>query len=134
MVLDREGVRWDIRYSTKGEPPNVKRELDAIRFREAMAKGGTLRLEYADTGLGLPEINVAPGTFPTPDDRWKQLIEKLVLIQEKVRVPLAVPDMRDEGSRKIAAEDMKAIFETRKLGNRRGLDSGDKAHRPFRKR
>lgn len=112
LVLAKEGVRWSIKYSTKTELPNAKRELDAIRFGEAMSKGGTLRMEYADTGLDLPEINVSPGVFPQPDARWKQIIEKLVLIQEKVQIPLAVPMPRNKESRTIAAEDIRKIFET----------------------
>lgn len=112
LVLAKEGVRWSIKYSTKTEPPNAKRELDAIRFGEAMSKGGTIRMEYADTGLDLPEIKVSPGVFPQPEARWKQIIEKLVLIQEKVQIPLTVPVPRDKESRTIAAEDMRRIFET----------------------
>jgi hypothetical protein len=112
MVLGREGIRWNIRYSMEGEPPNAKRELDSISFGEAMTKGGTMKMEYTDTGLDLPEINVAPGVFPPPTDSWKRIIEKLVLIQEKVRIPLRVPAPGDDGSRKIAAEEVKAIFET----------------------
>jgi hypothetical protein len=112
MVLSEEGVHWNITYSTKTEPPNARRELDAILFAEAMYRGGTLRMEYAESGLDLPEISVAPGIFPQPDDRWKRLVEKLVLIQEKVQIPLTVPTLRDKESGTIAAEDERAIFET----------------------
>lgn len=112
MVLTRGGVNWNIKYSKKTDPPNARRELDAILFGEAMSKGGTLRMEYAETGLDLPEISVAPGIFPQPDARWKRIVEKLVLIQEKVQIPLPVPVPRDDGGGTIDADDVRAIFET----------------------
>jgi hypothetical protein len=112
MVLSENGVRWNIKYSTTAEPPNAKRELDALRFGEALSKGGTLRMEVAETGLDFPEINIPPGAFPPPNARWRQIVERLVLIQEKVRTPLSIPGPRAEGSRRIAADDVKAIFET----------------------
>lgn len=112
MVLTREGVSWNIKYSKKTGPPNAKRELDAILFGEAMSKGGTLRMEYTETGLDLPEISVAPGIFPRPDARWKRIVEKLVLIQEKVQIPLPVPVPRDDGGETIDANDVRVIFET----------------------
>ena len=112
MMLSGEGVSWKITYSTKMAPPNARRELDAILFGEAMSKGGTLRMEYAESGLDLPEISVEPGVFPRPDARWKRLVEKLVLIQEKAQIPLTVPAPRDNEGGAIAAEDERAIFET----------------------
>lgn len=112
MVLNREGGRWKIMYSTKSAPPNVRRELDALLFREAMSKGGTLRMEYAESGLDLPEISVAADVITDPDPRWKRLVEKLVLIQEKVQIPLTVPVPRENESGTIAAEDERAIYET----------------------
>lgn len=134
MVLDEDGVRWNVTYSTKTEPPNARRELDSILFGEGMYKGGTLRLEYAESGLELPEISVAPGMFPRPDDRWKRLVEKLVLIQEKVRIPLTVPAPRDKASGAIASEDVRAVFETaQKLETGRaslGLQSWETAVAP----
>ncbi len=112
MVMGRKGVRWNITYSTAGEPPNAKRELDALRFREALSKGGTLRMEMAETGLDLSEMPISPGEFPPPEPRWKQLIEKIVLIQEKIRTPLSVPAVEGEGGRRIPGEDVRAIYET----------------------
>lgn len=112
LVLTQEGVHWNIGSSTKTGPTNARRELDSIRFGEAMFKGGTLRLEAAETGLDFPEIIVEPGVFPQPDARWKGIIEKLVLIQEKVRIPLAVPGSDNNQRRVIAADDVRTIFET----------------------
>ena len=112
LVLTQQGVRWNIKYATNGELPNAKRELDAIRFGESMFKGGTLRMELIDTGLDLPEISIDAGLFPQPDGRWKELIEKLVLIQEKVKIPLMVPAREDGNRRSIRAEDVRIIFET----------------------
>lgn len=98
------------RYTVNFMGVNVKRVVEALRFQQAMAKGGVFRMEHLDTGFELAQMPIIPGVLETPDSHWIELVEKLMFIQNKVHIPLAVPD------RDVTIEDAKTIFETaRKL-------------------
>jgi hypothetical protein len=110
LVLNTKEDRMCFRYTVDFTGVNIKRELEALRFQQAMAKGGVFRMEHLDTGFELAKMPIAPGVLEAPDPHWIALIEKLVFIQRKVHIPLAVPD------REVSIEDARTIFATaRKL-------------------
>lgn len=110
LVLNVKEKRMHFRYTVNSMGVDVKRVLEALRFQQAMAKGGVFRMEHLDTGFELAQMPIIPGVLETPDSRWIELVEKLMFIQNKVHIPLAVPD------RDVTIEDAKTIFETaRKL-------------------
>jgi len=92
------------RYTVDFTGVNVKRELEALRFQQAMAKGGVFRMEHLDTGFELAKMPIAPGVLEAPDPHWIELVEKLVFIQSKVHIPLVIPD------REVTIEDARRIF------------------------
>jgi hypothetical protein len=71
---------------------NVKDSLNNIRFLEALASGGELRILKADDRMVLGRARVAEGGFVPTDSRWSKILEWLVYIQERVGVPINLPD------------------------------------------
>ncbi len=69
-----------------------KRALDAARFAHALSSGGVVRCLSEDTGLSIFSCEVAPGSFPTPTTGWLEFLESLVLLQERCRVLVTLPD------------------------------------------
>jgi len=106
LVINIKKKQIDLQYRAHFTGVNVKRVLEALRFQQAMAKGGVFRMEHLDTGFEIVQMPIAPGVCEAPDSRWMELIEKLVFIQYKVHLPLAVPD------REVTIEDARTIFET----------------------
>lgn len=99
-------------YSVNYQGLTAKRELDAMRFTDAMAKGGTLELIHIDTGLSFQTIKIPPGiTAATAPDLIK-LVEKVAFIQSKVRVPIIIPEASDGEKEILSAKDASAVFET----------------------
>jgi hypothetical protein len=106
LVLNVKEKRMHFRYTANFMGVNVKRVLEALRFQQAMAKGGVFKMEHLDTGFELAKMPIAPGVLEVPDPHWIELVEKLVFIQSKVHIPLVIPD------REVTIEDARRIFAT----------------------
>jgi hypothetical protein len=91
---------------------NAKRELEAMRFTNAFAKGGTLELIHVDTGFTLQTVKVAPGLVAPSEPKLLSLIEKAAFIQSKIRVPIVIPEASEGEENAISVKDIHAVFET----------------------
>lgn len=101
------------------QPPlNVNQALAAYRFAQLLADGGTLELEHLPTGLRIIDQPVGPASFPRPSQRWIDALEKLVFIQERAKVLLAITE-DDE----VTSEVIDLIFSTAEI-----IESGSITH------
>jgi hypothetical protein len=73
---------------------NVRQVLRGLRFHEAIAKGGILKISDLETGFRVYEAEVPNGVFQGPEAVLMRLVENLVFIQDKVHLPLRMPGPR----------------------------------------
>jgi hypothetical protein len=73
----------------------------------AMSNGGRLAIEHLETGLDFGSTEIPEGAFPTPDQFWLELLEKLVIIQEKTNKIIPLP--ADE---QLTSDTIETIFST----------------------
>lgn len=99
-------------YSVNYRGLTAKRELDAIRFTDAMAKGGTLELIHVDTGFTFQTIKLTPGVVAAIDPDLIKLVEKVALIQSKALVPIIIPEASEGEKGVFSAEDIANVLET----------------------
>lgn len=90
----------------------AKRELEAMRLTDALAKGGTLELIHIDTGFTLQTIKITPGFLPATEPNLIKVVEKVAFIQSKVRVPITIPDTSEGERESISGQDLATVFET----------------------
>lgn len=109
LVNNVKEKRIQFEYSFGIRGVNVKRALEALRFHQAVAEGGVLRIVHLDTGFELQNYSFPPGTSTAPDSHWLKLLETLVFIQQKTQVPITVPH------RDLTDDDFRAIFETAQI-------------------
>lgn len=89
----------------------AKRELDAMRFTDAFAEGGTLELVHVDTGFVFQTVRVVPGVIPATPPDLLRLVEKTALIQSKTHVPIVIPEASAGEAHAISAEDANRIVD-----------------------
>lgn len=106
LLRNTKEKRVDLQYSPNLIGANVKRALDAVRFWQAVAEGGTLSIDHLDTGFELWQIAVPPGGFEAIEPHWVNLVEELAFIQQKTQTPLVIPD------RDIDIAEIKGILST----------------------
>jgi hypothetical protein len=82
----------DFRFSMNLSGKNVRRQLEAFRFQRALARGGKLVLEAADSALFVASMQIPAGNTEDPPDAVLELLEAMELIQARTGVPLSVPD------------------------------------------
>lgn len=85
---------------------NVNQALQRLRFFEAMAKDGLLRVTHLDSGLEILLARVTAGQHPRPEPQWSKTLERLAVIQSKTGTPLFVPE--DD----IKLDEVRRIYET----------------------
>jgi hypothetical protein len=90
----------------------AKRELDAMQFTDAFSKGGTLDIVHVDSGFTFQTVQVVPGIIPATDSNLLRLIERAAYIQNKVRVPIVIPEASAGEQDAISAEDANRVIET----------------------
>jgi hypothetical protein len=71
---------------------NVKEALNNLRFLDAMAGGGELRILKSDDRTTLGRARVEEGGFVPTDPRWTKVVGWLVYIQERTGVAINLPD------------------------------------------
>lgn len=99
-------------------PLNVNQALAAYRFMQLMADGGILKLEHLPTGLMIIDQPTDPASFRRPGQRWIDALEKLVFIQDRAKVLLAI----NEGE-EVTLEVLDTIFSTAEI-----IESGSISH------
>ncbi len=110
FVAGNLNLTWGIKYHRL----NVKRELEALRFHKAMAKGGELKLVHLDSDFVFQTIRITPGVMEMPDERWINIVEKLVSIQRKARFPIHIPEPIGEFEQ-VSANEIRHIYETAQI-------------------
>ena len=70
---------------------NVKRALEATRFRDALAEGGQIVFRDVATGLALTSGIVPPGLTTPASERFEEFLSALAFIQAKTKCLLNVP-------------------------------------------
>ncbi len=108
LILNLEEGRLQLTWGCHYNNLNVKRELEGLRFQRAMSKGGELSFVHLDSGFRFQKIAITAGVMEMPDKRWMDIVEKLNFIQQKVRIPIHIPN-RDE---EIQASEIREVFET----------------------
>lgn len=99
-------------YTVNYQGLTAKRELDAMRFTDAMAKGGTLELIHIDTGFTFQTIELPAGIVEAVEPDLIKLIEKVALIQSKARLPIIIPEASEGEKEILVAKDVATVFET----------------------
>lgn len=99
-------------YAVNYRGLTAKRELDAMRFTDAMAKGGTLELIHIDTGFTFQTIKLSPGVVAATELDLIKLIEKVAIIQSKARVPIVIPEASEGEEGILTVKDIATVFET----------------------
>jgi hypothetical protein len=84
---------------------NVNQAVEAWRFFDALSKGAVIRIESIETGLQLGHARVAPGAYALPDERLLEVLEALVIIQNKTGILFNSPDV-------VSFADAQSIFTT----------------------
>jgi restriction endonuclease len=105
LGLDKRTKQFDISYQLKYEGINVNWALESARFQRAISKGGTLRVRSLETDLPIIVNRVQPGTLEELDERWIEILEKLLLIQRKTLALFSAPT----GS--LSADEVREIYE-----------------------
>lgn len=89
FTRSERAFQFSIRFDIEGH--NVRRQLEAVRLREALAAGGTVRIEYANTGQLLAATTIETGQVCEPDPDGLNLLMQLTAIQERTGMLLSVP-------------------------------------------
>lgn len=105
LVINFTEKQCTISFNLEYAGVNVKRTLEGVKFLNAISKGGFLRIEHWESGFSMWSQPIESGAMEQPPPQWINLLEKIFLIQEKLRVPLAVPAS-------ISFQDAQVIYET----------------------
>jgi hypothetical protein len=106
IIHNFDSAQTQVKFNLQYDDVNVKRVLEGFLFLAAVAKGGTLKLEHWESGFGMSEGHVDKGVFPTPEPWWMLMLERLLFIQEKLRIPFVIPK---DG---VSFDEAKIIYET----------------------
>jgi hypothetical protein len=80
----------------------ITQAVKALKFCQALSKGGSLKIESVETDMQLSHANIATGAFPTLDGNWIRICEALDLIQKKTGTLFRSPEVvSPEASREI---------------------------------
>lgn len=81
-----------LNFTARGGKFNVRQQLEWMQFQRAFSRGGVLRMVNAETGIVAMEQRFPTGLLDPPSDIAFELVEKVLFIQGRTRVPLSVPD------------------------------------------
>ena len=80
----------------------ITQAVKALKFCQALSKGGSLKIESVETDIQLSHANIAPGAFPTLDENWIRICKALDLIQKNTGTLFRSPEVvSPEASREI---------------------------------
>jgi hypothetical protein len=121
VVINMKNDVGTVSYRIQPSNLNVKEALQAYRFMSALSLGGMLNVEHLPTGLILASMSVPPGYFPSPDQLWMEILEALVLIQQKSGRLIGLPEEEP-----LTPEIVNTIFSTaEKLKTGKALFAGE---------
>jgi len=85
---------------------NVAQVLTSTRFFSVLSKGGTVQIEFSDTGMPFGKAtNIPPGSVPALEPIWIDIFEALLLIQQKTGIVFSNPTY-------VKNEEVKTILDT----------------------
>jgi hypothetical protein len=103
----RQVIRFDegqsqANFSVDTVDVPISQAVRALKFSQALSKGGLLKLESVETDMQLSHADIAPGAFPTLDEHWIRICEALDLIQKKTGTLFRSPEVvSPEASKEI---------------------------------
>jgi hypothetical protein len=109
VKIDPVAGRIDLRFALNYSNLNADQALRYIRFYQALARGGEIRIsgKHLITGSDflIARGAVRPGEYEGPDVRFVEVLERLALIESKTGVSFNIPegDISGEEVRNIAA-------------------------------
>jgi hypothetical protein len=110
LILNLQEGTLNFNYAVNYTGLTAKRELDAMRFTDALAKGGTLDIIHLDTGFTFQTLKVAPGVIAPTERNLLKLVEKVAFIQGKARVPIVIRGGTEQEP--IGREEIGVVYET----------------------
>lgn len=120
ITLNRREKRLNLQYGMDLEGRNIKWAVEALKFEQALMKGGSLRIYDLETGFEMfPQILVVQRPDNAAVEARLKFAEDLLFIQQQVRVPIPVYD------RELIHEDVNTarnIVQRLKTGRITSLD------------
>lgn len=92
LVINMKNNAGTVSYHIKPSNLNVREALEAYQFMSALSFGGTLKVEHLQTGFILASMTIPSAHFPSPNQLWMEVLEALVLIQEKTSKLIGLPE------------------------------------------
>jgi len=83
LVINMKNNAGTVSYRIVPSDLNVREALEAYRFMSALSFGGTLEVEHLQSGFIIASMTIPSGHFPSPDQLWMEILEALVVIQQK---------------------------------------------------
>lgn len=107
MVLKSCNQEAKQNYTVEIQGSNAYEVLRALRFHNALAAGGTLKILHWETGIPIGGQKIIPGEsgLKSISPFWMEILEKLNSIQQKIRVPIEMP------GRNLTKEESQEILE-----------------------
>jgi predicted HTH domain antitoxin len=105
LVLNYREKRYQFQLGLNFVGMNVNQALYALRFSEAVATGGDLRITHLNTGLLLLHANVGPDDHLRQQPHWIKTLERLNVIQKKTDTLLALPE------KEMTLEEFRHIYQ-----------------------
>ncbi len=111
MVISRRDRELRQTWKVEIKDANVHEVLQALKFHNAVAAGGTLRAVHLQTGLLIVERAIGPGEagIEGSDPFWLEVLEELDFIQQKIEIPIRLP------GRDISTDEAWEILETARI-------------------
>jgi hypothetical protein len=113
LVLKHGVPSLNLTVHVLGPGNNVEQSRDVLRFLNAFAHGGTLRLHWLTAGNS-DEIRFASGLVKAPDSDYLTIVDKLCYIQQKTgqMLVLQYPNGTITGDDRQSIHELLSIFET----------------------
>ena len=114
FVVDRIRNRTEFGFRLIPCRTPVKRDLESLRFVQALAEGGTLAFTNLDTGLTGLRLTIPHGFIEAPAPARLRVAEQLMFIQRKTGVLMIIPDEGIAFSQVRLIEKVASILRTGK--------------------
>lgn len=106
IIPKKEEGGIETSFSCNYSEMNVAQALTAARFFSVLSKGGAVQIEFSDKGMPFGKAtNIPPGSVPALEPIWIDILEALLLIQQKTGVIFSNPTY-------VRNEEVKTILDT----------------------
>jgi hypothetical protein len=119
LILNKEAREFLFNYKFSYGGVNVNWALQGLKFERAMAKGGVFKIKHLETGFDILTRTIEPGLFHEPNGHLIEIIEKLLFIQHKARIPIPAP------TNDLPVTEVETIFLTAYKMESGSLEAGD---------